>query len=243
MTDRRGFLRRSVLAAGTLGVRGVESLGRSSVVLEDPAAPVSALRGVSALPLVPDVDAARWLAHVQDLLAATKLHGVPLEAEQVRALRAAIERADADGRADTAAVQQVLDRSCLADVHINPEMRVKLARGPAPALLLDGRWCLFLVKVRNEAGITARLRGTSPQARREGAPARHDAHQWLDLTIADARPLPATLSGSALEYRVLQLYSHERGQREATLVFDVGQGTQDLGFRNELPILFACSPR
>jgi hypothetical protein len=30
----------------------------------------------------------------------------------------------------------------------------------------------------------------------------------------------------------------EAGKREATLNFDVGQGTQDLGFRAEVPILF-----
>ena len=29
---------------------------------------------------------------------------------------------------------------------------------------------------------------------------------------------------------------------EAKLVFDVGQGTQDLGFRNELNVLFDCQP-
>jgi hypothetical protein len=43
-----------------------------------------------------------------------------------------------------------------------------------------------------------------------------------------------------LEYRIARLYSHAAGRREASLAFDVGQGTQDLGFRNELPILFEC---
>ena len=43
------------------------------------------------------------------------------------------------------------------------------------------------------------------------------------------------LSGLVLEYRIVQLYSRDPGQREATLTFDVGQGTQDLGYRNEVP--------
>ena len=50
------------------------------------------------------------------------------------------------------------------------------------------------------------------------------------------------LSGLLVEYRILQLYSRDVGRREATLEFNVGQGTQDLGFRSELPVLFECVP-
>ena len=38
------------------------------------------------------------------------------------------------------------------------------------------------------------------------------------------------------------IYSNEAGQREATLSFDVGQGSQDLGFRSEIPVLFNVRP-
>ena len=41
---------------------------------------------------------------------------------------------------------------------------------------------------------------------------------------------------------MLELYSRDTGKREAKLAFDVGQGTQDLGFRNELNVLFDCEP-
>ena len=51
-------------------------------------------------------------------------------------------------------------------------------------------------------------------------------------------PLGKTLSGRRLEYLVLELQAGEAGKREATLKFDAGQGTQDLGFRAEVPILF-----
>ena len=50
------------------------------------------------------------------------------------------------------------------------------------------------------------------------------------------------LSGLEVEYRVLELYSRDAGRREARLAFDVGQGTQDLGFRNEINVLFRCLP-
>jgi hypothetical protein len=45
-----------------------------------------------------------------------------------------------------------------------------------------------------------------------------------------------------LEYCVVELYSRDSGKREANLSFDVGQGTQDLGFRNEANLLFDCLP-
>jgi hypothetical protein len=37
------------------------------------------------------------------------------------------------------------------------------------------------------------------------------------------------------------IYSRDAGQREAVLTFDAGQGTQDLGFRSSVPILFNIS--
>ena len=45
-----------------------------------------------------------------------------------------------------------------------------------------------------------------------------------------------------MEYRIALLYSRDSGKREATLSFNVGQGTQDLGFRSDVPILFDCKP-
>jgi len=41
---------------------------------------------------------------------------------------------------------------------------------------------------------------------------------------------------------VALIYSSESGRREATVTFDVGEGTQDLGFRAELPVLFDVKP-
>ena len=46
------------------------------------------------------------------------------------------------------------------------------------------------------------------------------------------------LSGLKFEYVIALIYSKDAGKREATLAFDAGQGTQDLGFRGEVPVLF-----
>ena len=50
------------------------------------------------------------------------------------------------------------------------------------------------------------------------------------------------LSDLPLEYRILAIYSRDRGQRSAVIGFNVGQGTQDIGFRNELATLFNALP-
>ena len=46
------------------------------------------------------------------------------------------------------------------------------------------------------------------------------------------RPLKTELSGLSLEYRIIQIASRDAGKREARISFNVGQGTQDLGFRS-----------
>ena len=41
---------------------------------------------------------------------------------------------------------------------------------------------------------------------------------------------------------MLQVYCKDAGQREAELGFNVGQGSQDIGFRNSIHILFTIQP-
>ena len=140
-------------------------------------------------------------------------------------------------------IQRALDKYCLFGVHINPEMRVKVAQGEAKPALLEQGWRQFLVKVANEAGTTATLKAESPNAQKLfNSPKEDVANRWLELQMFDQQPLAKTLSGLALEYRIIQLYSRDRGRREAQLSFNVGQGTQDIGFRNDVPILFNCLP-
>ena len=62
--------------------------------------------------------------------------------------------------------------------------------------------------------------------------------RWCDVQMFNDRPLTTALSGLGLEYRLIQVYSRDAGKREARFTFDVGQGTQDLGFRSDADILF-----
>ena len=195
------------------------------------AAPLTLVTNVEVQPLHAQVTRVREaLAHL----------GAPLSAEEIQQLEAApsLPAAQAVER-----MQTILDRHALFGVNINPEMRVKVLRGEAQAELDEQGWRIFLVKVENAAGTTAPLKGVSPNAQRLfNSPASEVASRWLDLAMFDAQPLSPTLSGLALEYRIIQVHSRDAGQREGKFSFNVGQGTQDIGFRNEVDVLFDCRP-
>src|SRR5215467_8953841 len=59
-------------------------------------------------------------------------------------------------------LQSALDKYVLASVRINPESRVSVEQGPATPELVEGGTRLFLVKVLNEARVTAPLSVESP---------------------------------------------------------------------------------
>src|SRR5260370_31663273 len=50
------------------------------------------------------------------------------------------------------------------------------------------------------------------------------------------------LPGLGMEYQIREVYSRDAGQRSAVLQFDVGQTSQDLGFRSEIMVLFTALP-
>jgi hypothetical protein len=132
------------------------------------------------------------------------------------------------------AVQKLLDPLCLIGVTINPESRVKAARGPREAELVKDQETLVLIKVQNDAGVTEGLKVSGEQI----GDGKERKERWLEASVLTEKPLRAKLSGQKLEYVVLRLKAHAVGKREATIKFDVGQGTQDLGFRGEVPVLF-----
>jgi hypothetical protein len=180
--------------------------------------------------------------------------GVPLAKELSTSLSAAARAHDA------AKLQQLLDPLVLCVVDINPEARVKAQRGPAQAVLQQAGYTPVLLKVINHNGSLARLRIASPQAGPSYAGASKGSlgrqrqlplgenentnklHRFLELDVFDAPPMAPNLSGLEVEYVIALIYSSEAGKREATLAFDIGQGTQDLGFRAEVPVLFDIRP-
>jgi hypothetical protein len=195
-------------------------------------------------------------AQITRLIETLNYLGAPLSAADKQALEKAT--ADSDATRAGRAIQEILDRCALFEIHINPEARVKVAQGAARPELVQNGWRTFLVKVHNEAGVTAQLKAESVNAQRVFArgkggfstdprPAqtiteRDVRDRWLDLSLYNKPPMKPQLSGLNLEYRIIQLYSRDAGKREARISFNVGQGSQDIGFRNDTDILFTCLP-
>jgi hypothetical protein len=180
--------------------------------------------------------------------------GQPLSDDDRAALESAL--ASSDARDALTRATAVLDRLSLATVTINPEARVTVRAGAARPALVEAGTRVFLVKVINQAGITAPLSVTSPQSGRVSMPAWNGGEpdpprtitdkdieeRWAEVSFFDKPPIAETLSGIPLEYRILEIYSRDRGQRTAELKFDVGQGTADLAYRSDLPVTFTAAP-
>jgi len=204
-------------------------------------------------PEVLSVPAQPLAGNVRRVLEALEFLGAPMPAKTAESLRAAIASQDA------AKLQLLLEPHVLCVVQINPESRVKVHRGPAPTVLQQGGYVPALVKVINQSTVTKELRFTSPQAGQvyagmstlsaqrmqrqvlqETAVKEAGTNRFLEVALHTQPPMAAQLSGLELEYAIALLYCRDAGPLEATLRFDIGQGSQDLGFRGELPVLFTA---
>ncbi|MDB6030042.1 MAG: hypothetical protein JWM16_380 [Verrucomicrobiales bacterium] len=195
------------------------------------------LLGAAPATVIDDVEWQPFSAQIQRLAEALESIGSPPPAEVRTAL------AETDPKIGIRKLQEALDPLCLFVVSINPEMRVKVVQGPAKPELMEQGWRSFLVKVLNESGTTAQLASQSPNAKPMSGSVQSDVpHRWLDLTMFDQAPLTRTLGGLPVEYRIVQLFSRDAGKREAKISFHVGQGTQDLGFRNDADVIFDSVP-
>jgi hypothetical protein len=196
----------------------------------------------TAVPLQPFAQQVRRLEDALNYL------GQPLPGPVHEKINAALAMSD-EAQA-VAAIEKLLDPFVLAVVNINPESRVKVSQGEAKPDLVEGGTRLFLVKVENQGGVTARLEVESPNSgptyltsRGESEPKMELTEQavkdrWADISIYNQSPMAQRLSGLAVEYVILTVFSRDRGQRSAKLAFNVGQGTQDIGFRNDMLVLF-----
>ena len=202
--------------------------------------------------LVAAVQTQPLIAQVRRLVEAMEYLGEPLsDADRTRIDAAA---SMADGARALEELQRILDPHCLVSVRINPESRISVDRAAAPARLVEQGWRAYLVKVRNEAGVTGVLTMESPQARpvyRRGtglAMAPQSVRpadvtdRWLELDTYGQKPMESQLSGLELEYRIALFYSRDRGRREAQIGASLGEGTEDIGFRNRTAVLFDVAP-
>ena len=173
------------------------------------------------------------LSQVHRLSEALEVVGNPLDDPTLVRI-AELKKLGADGKSAevTRAVQELLDPHCLAVVEIAESGPPKVTRGSASADLLEQGWRTFLVKVINKHERTGRLFVESPNARPlPSSPASEVASRWMQISSFDGQPMRANLSGLALEYRIVQIYSRDIGRKSATLEFNVSgdpKGDRDL---------------
>src|SRR6202790_3053030 len=200
----------------------------------------------SPVPLQPMAQQARQLSEALNYL------GQPLTVAEQKRVNDAIGMPDEAQAVE--ALERIFDSHVLVNVDINPESRVKVEVGEAkPDLIAEGAR-LFLVKVANLAHVTAQLNVVSPNSgdvfiRSNGQPdpaitltPQASKDRWADISLIQQPPMRKRLSGLAHEYQILQIYSRDAGQRSAKISFNVGQGSQDIGFRNDVTILFNVAP-
>lgn len=212
------------------------------------------MAGAESLPVVKNAAPQPAVSQAKRLVEALAYLGAALKPEDAERIAALAQEELTELTSLT--LQSILDPYCIAGVNINPEARVKVKRGPAEAVLQENGWVTYLVKVANESGTRAELKCDSPNSEpvlhaSTGSPepnpknaisAGELENRFLEINMYGAPPMERALSGATLEYRVIQFYTPRSGQYEATLSFHVGQGTQDIGYRNALHVLFPIKP-
>jgi len=167
-----------------------------------------------------NVDPQALCAQTRRLIEATEYLGAPFRTNDLNKLHAAMERSV--DRETVTAIQETLYPYVLLNVVINPESRVSVIKGPATPELMQGGWRIFLIRVLNDAEITARLRVASPQALPDSGKAPGSqitatgivpagasrpfqsitpadvADRWIEMEMFDDAPLVPELSGLRL---------------------------------------------
>src|SRR5262249_32080166 len=105
-----------------------------------------------------EVEGQPLAANVQRLLQALEYLGAALPDEAAAPIQEAIRERNA------IKIQKLLDPQVLVQVTLNPESRVKAARGPATAVLQQSGFVPVVLKIVNDSTVKKTLRIGSPQA-------------------------------------------------------------------------------
>jgi hypothetical protein len=228
----------------------------SGVVLVRPALLLAASREL--------VDPQPYFAGVARAIVGMAKVGEPLRASDAEGLAALMRQQD---QAAVEAAESILARYTLVHVEIEADGYPRTTAGSAPRTLIEQGWRAFLVRVSNpigntlsldiNAGLGVRSETTSlsshTSAQRPGiassmALGPRTARGWLTSQMYLAPPLGPALSGLPVEYRVIQLYSRDRGRhREYFSATGPDDGTMQAWLGNTLSrrgvqLDFECNP-
>jgi hypothetical protein len=183
---------------------------------------------------------------------ALALLGEPLADADRQAIREAATSAEETKAVQT--IQTILDKRCLAIVHITSDKKLEIQPGPAKPRLAEQGWRVFLIKVHNEPSLAnVELSVASPNALplTKSSTGKADpkvvsvgevGKRFLDVAMFNSQPLVRELSGLEVEYRIVQIYCRDSGRKEATLRFDLREGKKIAAAAEPLPIDFESMP-
>ena len=188
-----------------------------------------------------------FLTRTKNLIPAFNKTGISISEKDRLALQKGVSEKNAN------AVVSVLDRYTLLKIDINNDEKISVKQSIIKPVLQQNGWTAFLIKVNNNVGITKRLEIASEEAKSVydggekiygmGGDAKGSVvsnqdikNRWLDFNFFTEHPVTDTLSGSKVEYFIIQLYSRDSGRRRATFDFSLGDSAKE----NKSNILFNC---
>ena len=186
------------------------------------------------LPIIDQAERQVLKVQVGRLLEAMDHLGVPLSARRKADLAQAFR--DPDPKGSVRKIQAILDPLCLVGVVIDPGPDVKVIPGPAGRNLVERGWRQTLAKVYNRAGVRARLAALVNAG--SGGEDGKVEEPGVFAHVFDGRPLEERLSSAAVEYRILQLYSHRAGKEPVDLNFEVESSSKAIGLPKGLALTF-----
>ena len=177
-----------------------------------------AIAQIPRFPIVESVERQPLLSQVHRLRAALDNLGSPLEASLDRSLH---ELAGvSDDSVLTRRIQELLDSRCIAAVTLSSDSPPVVHPRESLVELDEQGWRVYLVKVINPDRLRSPLRVDSPNAK----PLPHAkpievASRWLGVSMIDSQPMTPGLTGLPLEYRLIEMYAKEPGQKSVELAF------------------------
>jgi len=207
--------RRSMIAAAL----------RSGFLLACPAV----LRGQDDVAVEPQP----YFASVGRVIQGLRSLGAPLapaDAERITRLTAV------PSPANVQAAETILARYTLMRVRLNPDGTALTAAGDSSRELVEQGWRAFLIRVENPGALAVALTSISQAAVPEGSLSRQMAisrepglaignldgaadyaRRWMGFKFFGSPPLAAALSGLAIEYRIVDIFSRDSGRKSAYL--------------------------
>ena len=136
-------------------------------------------------------------------------------------------------------LREALEPLIILEASVNPESRLKLTAAKNRITVRQGRPQRFLVAIENTAGVTAPLQIEAFDLSESAS----QVADWIQVKVIDSPYTSLFLTGAEHEYKVVEVLVREGGLREIRLVGNVGQGTQDLGFRATADLMIDAEHR